>query len=77
MLDDKRLKKTVREKEAYLNLLEELDRTGKLRKPEYKERVNFTIDETLMTEFRRYCEENQMKMSTKVEAMIKEFLRKK
>ena len=77
MLGNKQLKDVVREKEAYINLLEELDRTGKLRQSEYKERVNFTIDETLITEFRRYCEENNMKMSTKVESMIREFLKKK
>ncbi len=77
MLDEKKLKNKITEKEAYLNLLEELDRTGQLKKSNYKEKVTFTIDEQLMNEFRKYCEKNQIKMSTKVEALIKESMKKK
>lgn len=74
MLDEKRLKGIIKENEEYLTLLEELDRTGKLRKARYKERVNFTIDEQVLNEFRRYCEDNNLKMSGLIESMIKEFL---
>jgi len=77
MLDEKRLKKKIADKEAYLNMLEELDRTGQLRKSNYKEKVTFTIDEQLMIDFRKYCEENQIKMSTKVESLIKKYLKNK
>jgi hypothetical protein len=54
--------------------LQELDRTGKLRKLSYKERVNFTIDEALMNEFRNTCRRNNRKMSSQVEELIRHFL---
>lgn len=56
--------------------LEDLDRTGKLRKTSYKERVNFTLDEELMNRLRSYCIKNKIRMSNKVEDLIKEFLDK-
>jgi len=76
MLDKNRLARTVKEKEAYLIALEELDRTGKLRKVHYKEKATFTIDEGLMGEFRRYCLEHGLKMSTVLEKQIEGLLRK-
>jgi len=77
MLSRKRLKDQIRKKEPYLNMLEEFDRTGKLKKVNYKERVNFTIDESLMIKFRKFCEENSISMSSKVEKLIFGFLDKK
>ncbi len=74
MLSETRLKKAIEKKEAYLAALEELDRTGKLKKANYKERVNFTIDSNLMNHFRKHCEQRNMKMSTKIEQMIKDYL---
>jgi len=50
----------------------EFERTKKLPKLKYKERVNFTIDSDLFKKFRRYCEEKGMKMSNEVEKLIKE-----
>jgi len=76
MLSEKRLKFKLNEKEAYLNALEELDRTGRLKKASYKERFNFTLDSDLMIEFKKYCEENSISMSNKVENLIKGYLRK-
>ncbi len=77
MLDEKRLKKVVKENEHYLTVLDELDRTGKLRKASYKERVNFTIDAELMIQFRKHCERNNISMSGKVESLIREYLKEK
>jgi hypothetical protein len=77
MLSEARLKRIVKESEPYLNMLEELDRTGKLRKASYKERVNFTIDSEVMLAFRRYCEKQSVSMSNKVENLIKDFLKSK
>ncbi len=77
MLSESRIKDMVREKEAYLNLLEELDRTGQMRKANYKERVNFTLDEQLMMEFRAYCKENNINMSGVIEDLIRDFLKEK
>ena len=75
MLTEKRITEKVKENEAYLNLLEELDRTGKLRKANYKERVNFTVDEMLMSEFRNYCKKNNINMSSLIESLIRTKMR--
>lgn len=55
-------------------VLEELDRTGKFIKRSYKKRVNFTIDEALFNEFRNYCKKKGIKMSSKIENLIKKEL---
>lgn len=56
--------------------LEEYDRTHRLRKINYKERANFTIDSNLLRRFRKYCQLNGMKMSAKIEQYIKKELEK-
>ena len=70
-------RKIIQENKGLFETLEELDRTGKLRKANYKERYNFTLDEELMIRFRSYCKKNNMKMSSVVEDLIKGFLEKK
>ena len=55
--------------------LEEYDRTHKLKKINYKERANFTIDSNLLNDFRKYCSKKGMKMSSKIEEFIKQELR--
>ena len=70
-----RINQIVKEKQALFVALEELDRTGKLRKSKYKKRYNFTLDEDAMQEFRSYCMKNSMNMSAKIESMIKEYLK--
>lgn len=71
-----KIRKIVKENKAYLEALEELDRTGKLRKVRYKERVNFTIDELILNEFRKYCEREGYKMSTIIEKLIEKELKR-
>lgn len=56
--------------------LEEYDRTHYLKKVNYKERANFTIDSNLLREFREYCKKNGMKMSSKMEQYMREELKK-
>ena len=56
--------------------LEEYDRTRRLKKINYKERVNFTIDHNLIIQFRSYCRKKRIKMSTKMEDAIREELKK-
>lgn len=75
MLTDKKLKMVVRESQPYLNALEESDRTHKLLKADYKERVNFTIDADLMIKFRRFCRKESISMSNKVETLIRKYLK--
>jgi len=67
-------KKAIHQNPDLFTVFEELDRTGKLRKASYKERYTFTIDESTMQRFRSFCQKNNKKMSTQVEALIKGFL---
>ena len=70
-------KKVIKENQDMLNVFEEFDKTGKMRKRTYKVRVNFTIDEDLFNEFRSYCKKNNINMSGSIEKYIKEELKKK
>ena len=71
-----RASKVIADNAELFMLLEELDRTGKLRKLAYKKRENFTIDEDLMNDFRAYCKRSNIKMSNKVEDLIASFLKR-
>ena len=63
-------KKAARENPEAFEALLEFERTGKLRKLKYKERVNFTIDTEIMRKFRSYCKRKGFKMSTLLENLI-------
>lgn len=69
------IEKTVRDNQNAFLLLEELDRTGKLKKLHYKKQALFTIDEDVLRTFRFYCQQKGYKMSVLVEKLIKEYLR--
>ena len=56
--------------------LEEYDKTHKLSKAFYRERINLTIDENLLREFKKYCKENNYNMSRLIESYIKKELKK-
>ena len=73
----KKLKKIIVTNQDLLNVFEEYDRTGKLRKINYKTRVNFTVDENLFNSFRSYCKKNALNMSAKMESYMKKELEKK
>ena len=80
MLSGKKLLKNVdiaiaRYPEVF-DALEEYDRTHRLRKINYKERANFTIDSNLLRRFRKYCGEHGMKMSAKIEQYMTKELQK-
>jgi len=51
--------------------LEEYDKTKRLRKIKYKERVNLTVDSKILNKFRHYCEKNNKVMSNLVEGFMK------
>jgi len=69
-------KKAIEKNQDIINVFEELDRTGKIRKTSYKKRVNFTIDEDLFNEFRNYCKKNGLSMSNRIESYISKELKK-
>jgi uncharacterized protein (DUF4415 family) len=67
-------KEAVEEHPEMFEALLEFERTGKLPKPNPKERVNFTIDAKLIRSFRAYCRERGYKMSSLVEKCIEKEL---
>ena len=69
-------KKVIAKNQDALNALEELDRTGKLRKTSYKAKVSFTIDEEIFNKFRNYCKKNGINMSGKIESYMREEVKK-
>ena len=54
----------------------EFERTKKLPKTVYKERLDITIDGHLLREFRRYCKERGFVVSRLIEKHVKEELGK-
>ena len=69
-----RAKEVIAKNQDMIAALEELDRTGKLKKLSYKTKVSFTIDEELFNKFRNYCKKNGINMSGKIESYIREEL---
>ena len=71
----KKIRKIIKENQDMFIALEELDRTGILRKTKYKKRYNFTLDEDLMRQYRNYCRKNSINMSAKIEQLIKKYMK--
>ena len=69
-----RAKKIMAENQHLFLTLEELDRTGRLRKATYKGRYSISVDEDLMAAFRSFCQKNGLKMSSVIEKSIREYL---
>ena len=72
----KTAKRIIKSNPEYFEALVEFEKTGKLPKLNYKERFNFSLDTEIMRKFREYCRKQGMKMSTKVERLILEELKK-
>jgi hypothetical protein len=67
----RKAKKAIKQNPEMFAVLDEYDRTGKLRKLSYKERANFTIDSELLIKFRAHCRANGFNMSAKIEQFMK------
>ena len=52
-------------------MLEEYDKTHKLRKDSYKKKIDLTIDTQIWNRFKAHCREKNIKMSNVVENLIK------
>ncbi|MFH0876528.1 MAG: hypothetical protein V1859_11425 [archaeon] len=63
--------KIAKEDKPFFDSLIEFEKTGKIRT---KDRVNFTIDKSLMEKFRKYCKENGYNMSAKIEKAIEQII---
>lgn len=56
--------------------LEEFERTKKIRKFSYRKRIDITINEQILNEFRKYCQKNGLNMSRVIENYMKKELEK-
>ncbi len=65
-------RKVRREHPQMFEILEEYDRTRRLRKIMYKERANFTVDARTLRNFRNYCSARGYSMSRLLENFMKE-----
>lgn len=74
---NEKIKKITNKYQNLFVLLDDLDKTGKLRKTRYKTRANFTLDEDLFREFRNYCHKNDLEMSPIVEKLVRKYLQDK
>lgn len=76
MLSGKEIVKTalkvIKEKPEIFDALLEFERTGKVPKPYYKVRANFTIDKTILKKFRDYCKKKGYNMSALIENFIEQ-----
>lgn len=61
-------KKIVRENQAIFDTLLEFEKTKKIRT---KTRLNFTIDRTIASQFRKLCREKGYNMSLRIEQAMK------
>ena len=63
--------KVIKENPQVFEALEEYDRTRKLPKTVYRERINLTIDATILRKFKRYAQERGLNMSRVAEKYMK------
>ncbi len=66
-------KRIIKERPEVFEALLEFERTKRLPRVAYKQRVNFTVDSRLYLEFRRFCSSQNISMSGAVE----QFMRKR
>lgn len=69
-------KQAIEEHPELFEALLEFERTGKLPKPNPKERANFTIDAALLKKYRAFCKETGYTMSARIEKFIEKELKK-
>lgn len=69
-------KEATEEHPELFEALLEYERTGKLPKPNPKERANFTIDAKLLRSYRTYCRQHGYKMSARIEKFIEQEIKK-
>lgn len=76
MLSDKGLIETTErlliEQPEIFDALTEFERIKKVPKFTYKKRVNFTLDPEVFRKFRKACDRKGIKMSTRIEQLIRE-----
>ena len=71
-----RAKQIIHENPEVFEALLEYERTKKLPRVNFRERVNLTIDHYLLMKFKKYCREQNLNMSRLIEKQIKKELEK-
>ena len=69
-----KIDRIIKENPRAFEALLEFEKTGKLSKTVYRDRINLTIDSSLLKKFRKYCQEHGYNMSRLIEKHIKEEL---
>ena len=72
-----RARQFIKENPRMFSALEEYDKTRKLPKLVYRERINLTINQDMLKKFKEYCRKNSYNMSRLIEKHIKEELKLK
>ncbi|MBI4141709.1 hypothetical protein HY484_02175 [Candidatus Woesearchaeota archaeon] len=67
-------RRIIRERPEVFEALMEFERTKRLPKTSYRERINLTIDSFLLRKFKRYCQGRNLNMSRLIEKHMKEEL---
>lgn len=67
-------RKIIRERPEVFEALLEFERTKRLPKTTYRQRLNITIDSNLLKKFKHYCREKNLNMSRVIEKYVKEEL---
>ena len=67
-------KRTVKNNPELFNNLMEFEKTKKIRT---KAKLNFTIDKSIASKFRKFCREKGYNMSAKIEKAMEEIVNKK
>ena len=72
-----KIDRIIKENPRAFDALVEFERTGKLPKVSYRERLNITIDGSLLKKFKSHCREHNYNMSRLIETYIKKELKLK
>ena len=70
-------KRIIHENPEIFEALVEFERTKKLPKVNYRQRINLTIDHHLLQKFKKHCKEKGINMSKLVENYMREELNQK
>lgn len=65
-------KRVIRENPEVFEALLEFEKTKRLPKISYRERINLTIDNSLLKKFKQYCKDKSLNMSRLIEKHMKE-----
>ncbi len=69
-------RKIIKEHPEAFEAMLEFERTKKLPRPNYKERVNFTLDRNIIKKLREYSRQKNQKMSNIIEEALEEKIKK-